>query len=215
MRTFAFVPKTKKWDKVKRPFCPTLFQTIVNSINLWRGKMKRVIGVFDSYEDGKMVINDLKAKGIPDGKISLVTRRRDANGVVLNEDYVEKGDEVVESPVAGATTGGISGGLAGVLAGIGALAIPGIGPVIAAGPIVAGLAGAAAGATGGGLLGALVGLGLEEEDGRIYSDELDKGGVVVSVEDDSIYTDKLILSITNIILETTKLGITKNKKNCF
>lgn len=155
--------------------------------------MNRVIGVFNSYEEATKAVNDLKARGIPDDKISLITRGRDDKGIITDENYVVdgSGNEVADATAAGATTGGILGGLAGVLAGIGALAIPGVGPIIAAGPIVAGLTGAAAGATGGGLLGALVGLGLEEDDAKVYNTELSNGGVIVTVEDDGNYLNDI------------------------
>ena len=78
-------------------------------------------------------------------------------------------------------TGGAIGGTVGLLAGIGSLAIPGLGPFIAAGPIMAALSGAAAGATAGGVVGALVGLGIPEYEAKAYEERVKKGGYLVAV----------------------------------
>jgi hypothetical protein len=80
----------------------------------------------------------------------------------------------------GTTTGGTLGGLAGILGGVGAMAIPGIGPILAAGPIAAGLTGAVTG----GLAGGLVDLGIPEERGQYYEEEVKKGGILATVEAD-------------------------------
>jgi hypothetical protein len=85
----------------------------------------------------------------------------------------------------GATTGAVTGGAVGLLAGIGALAIPGLGPFIAAGPIMAALSGAAAGATAGGVVGALVGLGIPEYEAKAYEDRIKKGGYLIAVHIDN------------------------------
>src|SRR5205823_15018849 len=86
-----------------------------------------------------------------------------------------------EGAVAGAGTGGLLGGTLGLLAGIGALAIPGLGPFIAAGPIMAALSGAAAGATVGGLTGALVGMGIPEIEAKLYEGKIRDGNILFSV----------------------------------
>src|SRR5690606_13293659 len=89
-----------------------------------------------------------------------------------------------EGAATGAATGRILGGLGGVLTGLGALAIPGIGPIVAAGPIVAGITGAAAGAGVGGLAGALIGMGIPDEDARRYNDYFEQGKILVLVDAD-------------------------------
>jgi hypothetical protein len=86
-----------------------------------------------------------------------------------------------EGATAGATAGGVLGGTLGVLVGLGALAIPGIGPLLAAGPIVAGLAGIGAGGAVGGLIGALVGMGIPEYEARRYEGHVKDGGILISV----------------------------------
>jgi hypothetical protein len=90
-----------------------------------------------------------------------------------------------EGTAAGVTTGGVIGGTLGVLAGIGALAIPGVGPLIAAGPIMAGLAGLGVGGAVGGLVGALVGMGIPEYEAKRYEGRVKNGGTLLSVHCDT------------------------------
>ena len=87
--------------------------------------------------------------------------------------------------MAGAGTGGVLGGVLGWLAGIGSLAIPGVGPFVAAGPIMAALGGAAVGATVGGLAGTLVGLGIPEYEAKQYEGKLREGNILISVHSES------------------------------
>jgi hypothetical protein len=93
----------------------------------------------------------------------------------------ERSTKASEGMATGLATGGVAGGALGLLAGIGALAIPGVGPLIAAGPIVAALSGAAVGATAAGLVGGLIGLGIPESHATRYEDRLRKGSYLVSV----------------------------------
>ncbi len=93
----------------------------------------------------------------------------------------EKHTKAPEGATAGATTGGIIGGVLGLLAGIGALAIPGMGPFIAAGPLMATLSGIGAGGTLGGIIGGLVGLGIPEFEAKRYENRLKEGGILLSV----------------------------------
>src|SRR4029453_16982386 len=93
----------------------------------------------------------------------------------------EKGTKMPEGAATGAATGGAVGGTLGLLAGIGALAIPGLGPFIAAGPIMGALSGAAAGAAAGGLTGALVGLGIPEYEAKQYESKVKGGNILISV----------------------------------
>ena len=97
----------------------------------------------------------------------------------------EKTTKAPEGATTGATSGAILGGTLGLLAGIGALAIPGIGPFIAAGPIMAALAGMGVGGTVGGITGALVGLGIPEYEAKRYEGRLQKGGILLSVHCDT------------------------------
>jgi hypothetical protein len=94
---------------------------------------------------------------------------------------VEKGTKAPEGAVTGASTGGILGGAFGFLVGVGALAIPGLGPFIAAGPIMAALSGAAVGAAAGGVVGALVGMGIPEYEAKRYAGKISEGRILMSV----------------------------------
>ncbi|MBV9573952.1 MAG: DUF3341 domain-containing protein, partial [Acidobacteriales bacterium] len=103
----------------------------------------------------------------------------------------EKDTKAPEGTTTGATAGGVIGGTLGVLAGIGALAIPGLGPFIAAGPIMGGLAGLGVGGAVGGLIGALVGMGIPEYEAKRYEGRVKQGGILISVHcDDSKWTKK-------------------------
>jgi hypothetical protein len=111
----------------------------------------------------------------------------------------EKATKAPEGTAVGVTTGGVIGGTLGLLAGIGALAIPGIGPLIAAGPIVAALAGLGVGGTVGGLTGALIGLGMPEFEAKRYEGRMNKGGILLSVHcdtSDEIKRAKQVLEAT-------------------
>src|SRR6185312_6052155 len=97
----------------------------------------------------------------------------------------EKNTKAPEGIATGAGTGGVLGGALGWLAGIGALAIPGVGPFIAAGPILAALSGAAVGATLGGITGALVGMGIPEYEAKRYEGKIRSGNILISVHSDN------------------------------
>src|SRR5204863_3620339 len=97
----------------------------------------------------------------------------------------ENGTKAPDGAITGAGTGGVLGGALGWLAGVGALAIPGLGPFIAAGPIMAALSGAAVGATAGGLIGALVGMGIPEYEAKRYEGKLREGRILISVHSEN------------------------------
>lgn len=126
--------------------------------------------VYDEYETAKDVVEDLEDAGFNSDQISLVGRKSG------NDD-----DDDSDGAATGATLGGLAGGGAGILAALGLIAIPGIGPLVAAGAIATTLAGAAAGAVTGGLLGALVDYGLSEDDAHVYAESVRRGGSLVSV----------------------------------
>ena len=103
----------------------------------------------------------------------------------------EKATKGPEGATAGATTGAVVGGTLGLLAGIGALAIPGLGPLIAAGPIVAALSGIGAGGVVGGLTGGLIGMGIPEYEAKRYEGRVKEGGILLSIHcDNSDWTKK-------------------------
>ncbi|NGZ77018.1 YsnF/AvaK domain-containing protein [Saccharibacillus alkalitolerans] len=139
---------------------------------------KKIVGVFNSERDASSAIQALKRTGYNTDDISVVTR--DKKDMRKLED--ETGTMAPEGAAGGAATGGVLGGIGGLLAGLGALAIPGIGPILAAGPLAATLAGAAVGAAGGGLVGGLIGLGIPENEAKEYDEAVDNGNILVIVD---------------------------------
>jgi len=127
------------------------------------------------------IVDDLKVAGFSNNDISVLLP--DKSGT---RDFAhEKATKAPEGGLTGAGTGGVLGGVLGWLVGIGALAIPGLGPFIAAGPIMAALGGASIGAATGGLIGALVGMGIPEYEAKRYESRLREGRILVSVHSDN------------------------------
>jgi len=139
---------------------------------------KRVIGVYDNGDDAVRAVEELKAQGYDRDDISIVAKDRDEVEAV----NAETGTKTEEGLAAGAATGGLLGGATGLLAGVGALAIPGIGPILAAGPIAAMLTGAAVGAGTGGLAGALIGMGIPEDEADQYEHDVKEGKLLVLLD---------------------------------
>jgi len=137
-----------------------------------------VVAVFDDRDDAQDAINALRNAGFSADDISILARDRDVAGRLADD----TGTEAAAGAATGALAGGLLGGVAGWLVGIGALAIPGVGPIIAAGPIAAALGGAALGAATGGIIGALTGAGVPEDEARYYDDEFRRGGIVVTMQ---------------------------------
>lgn len=146
--------------------------------------MKTVVGTYDNIQTAYAVANDLISAGYSRNDISVIANdvkneyaphmsAADVNTVDVNS--VDTTDDVAK----GAGIGAAIGGLGGLLVGLGALAIPGVGPVIAAGPLLAALTGAGVGAVTGGIVGALVDLGIPDEEAHIYSEGLRRGHVLV------------------------------------
>lgn len=141
--------------------------------------MSRVVGSYSTEREAIEVIEDLKRQGYTPEQVSVISKDKSETEKVSEETEVQ----TAEGAATGAVAGGALGGLGGVLAGIGALAIPGIGPIVAAGPVVAGLTGAAAGAGVGGLAGALIGMGVPEEEAKNYETDFNEGKILVLVDD--------------------------------
>ena len=137
-----------------------------------------VVAVFHDRDDAQDAINALRDAGFMSDDVSILARDRDVAGRLADD----TGTEAAAGAATGALAGGLLGGVAGWLVGIGALAIPGVGPIIAAGPIAAALGGAALGAASGGIIGALTGAGVPEDEARYYDDEFRRGGIVVTVQ---------------------------------
>lgn len=121
---------------------------------------------------------------------------RGSNGRQKGGMGTEKHSKAPEGATAGGITGGVIGGALGLLAGIGALAIPGLGAFVAAGPLMAALAGTGAGGTIGGIIGALAGAGIPEYEAKRYQDRLNKGGILIAVRANN---DKLAKQVKEIM----------------
>jgi len=142
---------------------------------------RTITRMYDNYEDARAVVTDLEQAGIPHSDISLVANS-DAHGRYAGTTTGEKSTGTGAG--TGAVAGGVIGGGAGLLAGIGALAIPGVGPVVAAGWLIATLAGASVGAASGGLVGSLTGAGVSRDEAHVYSEGVKRGGSLVTVRTD-------------------------------
>ena len=141
---------------------------------------KTVIGSFDTFEDAHRATRALRDAGFASNDISLVGNNSRPRVAVDDAVKVTTADDAA-GVATGAAAGGALGGAVGLAASLLGLAIPGIGPILAAGPLAAALAGAGAGAAAGGLLGTLVGLGIPEERVLRYADSVHEGGVVLGV----------------------------------
>ena len=139
--------------------------------------MSTVIGVFRDVTSAENAVRALRDKGFGDNEISIIAKD-DQKGRTGNQDMETGDDFATDSMADGTAWGGALGGVAGLLAGMGALAIPGIGPIVAAGP----LAGVLSGAVTGGVAGGLIDLGIPEERGRRYEEDIKQGGVLAVVE---------------------------------
>src|SRR5579871_4772838 len=145
------------------------------------GKKTAVFGIYQNEKQAERTVDDLLAAGYSNDDISVLLP--DNKGT---RDFAhDKSTKAPEGTAAGVTTGGVIGGTLGLLAGIGVLAIPGIGPFIAAGPIMAALAGLGVGGTVGGIIGALVGMGIPEYEAKRYEGRIKEGGVLLSVHCDT------------------------------
>jgi hypothetical protein len=158
------------------------------------------VGVFGIYSTRTAVENaadSLVRAGFPASDISVLLPESLGGPKDMG---TEKATKAPEGTAAGVATGGVIGGTLGVLAGIGLLAIPGLGPFIAAGPIMAGLAGLGVGGAVGGFTGALIGMGIPEFEAKRYEGRLQKGGILLSVHCDTadeIKRAKEVLKVTN------------------
>jgi Heat induced stress protein YflT len=158
-------------------------------------KNTAVFGIYQTRAQTEEAIDALVDSGFRSEDISVLM----ADNIGTKDLAHEKHTKAPEAATGGAVAGGVAGGTLGLLAGLGALAIPGIGPLLAAGPIVAALAGVGAGGTVGGLIGALIGLGIPEFEAKRYEGMIKEGRILMSVHcDNSEWTDR-----ANMLLERT------------
>jgi hypothetical protein len=134
-------------------------------------------GVFADRMNAEQCISELLNAGFQNQDVSVLA----SDSASFRQLSTENSTKMPEGTATGATTGGLIGGALGLLAGIGAIAIPGVGPFIAAGPIMGALAGLGAGAAAGGVVGALVGVGIPEYEAKRYEGYVRRGSVLVSV----------------------------------
>ena len=140
-----------------------------------------VFGIYATRAAAENAIDQLRAAGYRTEDISVLMQDN-----VGTKDFAhEKQTKVPEGATAGGVAGGVVGGTLGLLAGIGALAIPGLGPLVAAGPIMATLAGVGSGGVVGGFIGGLVGMGIPEYEAKRYEGRIKEGGILLSVHCDN------------------------------
>lgn len=145
------------------------------------GKQTSVFGIYQTRHQAETSVDRLLAAGFSNDDISVLLPDLQSS----KEFAHEKNTKAPEGTTTGVAAGGAVGGTLGLLAGIGALAIPGVGPFIAAGPIMGALAGLGVGGAVGGLIGALVGMGIPEYEAKRYEGRIKDGGVLLSVHCDT------------------------------
>ncbi len=137
----------------------------------------QVFCIAKSHSQAEQIVERLQASGFPSQEISILLPDTEGKHDIAHV----KATKAPEGATTGAATGGVAGGVIGLLAGIGALAIPGVGPLIAAGPIMAALSGAAIGGTAGGVVGGLIGLGIPEIEAKRYEEKIKAGNYLIAV----------------------------------
>ena len=140
-----------------------------------------VFGIYKSPAAAEAAVDQLLSKGFTNESISVLLPDNDSTRAFAHQ----KNTKAPEGTTAGVTTGGIIGGTLGLLAGLGLLAIPGVGPLIAAGPIMGALAGLGVGGAAGGFVGVLIGLGIPEYEAKRYEGAVKDGGTLLSVHCDT------------------------------
>ena len=162
---------------------------------------KTIVGSFDSFEEAQEVVRDLQQRGFSRDDISVIANNATGKYSSLSADGGRTDTTTVSETGAntatGAAAGGVLGGAAGLVVGLMGLAIPGIGPIVAAGPIAAALAGAGVGAVAGGLIGGLTGVGVPEDDASYYAESVRRGGALVTVRADDSRADEAASAMRN------------------
>lgn len=162
--------------------------------------MRTVIGLFDDYASARVAVNDLEAAGVPSDNISIVANNS-------GDWYSPDRTDAAEGAATGAGLGAAGGGVVGLLTGLGLMAIPGVGPVVAAGWLastaVGAAAGAVAGGAAGGIIGSLVESGVDEKDAHVYAEGVRRGGTLVTARVD----DSFALRAEEILQERNRVDL--------
>lgn len=167
--------------------------------------MRTVTGLFDDYNAARNAVSDLEAAGVPSDDISLVANN-------AGDRYSADSSGAAEGAGAGAGLGAAGGGVVGLLTGLGLMAIPGVGPVVAAGWLASTAAGAAAGAVAGGaaggIIGALTDSGVKEDDAHVYAEGVRRGGTLVTARVD----DSLALKAEAILQQRDRVDLSARRR---
>lgn len=175
-------------------------------------KKKAVFGIYPTRERAEAAVNRLIAGGFMENDVSVLM----PDFASSREFAHEKHTKAPEGATTGAAAGGIVGGALGMMAGLGAITIPGIGPLVAAGPLLSALAGLGAGGAIGGLVGGLAGLGVPEYEAKRYEGRLKEGGILLSVhcnDSDAVDSAKIILKASGAedISSTEESGVSARR----
>lgn len=166
--------------------------------------MKTVTGLFDNYDDASNAVGELEAAGIPHSDISIVASNSD-------DRYVEDSSKAADDAAGGAGLGALVGGAGGLLTGLGIMAIPGVGPVVAAGWLAATAVGAVGGAVvggaTGGIIGALTDSGVSENDAHVYAEGVRRGGTLVTAK----VGDQFVAEAEAILGQSTSVNLEERR----
>jgi hypothetical protein len=169
--------------------------------------MRTVNGLYDNYADAQDAVGELEASGVPSADISIVANNSD--------DWYEDDErsDAAEDAGTGAGIGAVVGGAGGLLTGLGIMAIPGVGPVVAAGWLAAtavgAVAGAAVGGAAGGIVGALTGSGVPEQDAHVYAEGVRRGGTLVTAR----VSDDLAPEAEQILGQSTAVDLASRRRD--
>ncbi|MBZ9796099.1 general stress protein [Mesorhizobium sp. ES1-4] len=167
--------------------------------------MKTLTGLYDNYDDAANAVGELEAMGVPHSNISIIANNS-------NDWYDADRSEAAEDAGTGAGIGAVVGGAGGLLTGLGVMAIPGVGPVVAAGWLAATAAGAVAGAVAGGAVGGIIGglteSGVPESDAHVYAEGVRRGGTLVTAKVD----DELIASAEEILGNSRSVDLAERRR---
>ncbi len=174
--------------------------------------MKTVNGLYDDYDDAQDAVGELEATGVPSADISIVANNSDDwYGNEPSEDG--EPSDAAEDAGTGAGIGAVVGGAGGLLTGLGIMAIPGVGPVVAAGWLAAtavgAIAGAAVGGAAGGIIGALTDSGVPERDANVYAEGIRRGGTLVTAR----VSDDLVPEAERILGQSTSVDLASRRQD--